>query len=549
MSLKAEAIPEVPVDTERIAHAALPPDNLCLAIRDRIGMIYRDNQFQPLFATRGQPAECPWRLALVCILQFAENLSDRQAANAVRTRIDWKYLLSLSLEDTGFHYSVLSEFRSRLVNGEGEHFLFEALLNHLKASGLLKARGQQRTDSTHVLAAIRALNRLECVGETLRHTLNSLADVAPDWLLAHSSVDWVERYGHRVEDYRLPAGEQKRVAYAEVIGADGLLLLEAIDGTDTPTWLQTLPAVDLLRQVWQQNYRVEAGRAYWRSAEQLPASREFIGSPYDPEARYTKKRSTSWVGYKVHFTETCATDLPHLITQVDTTPATTTDDAVVSAVHQQLDARQLLPETHLVDGGYSTAAQVLASQHVYGIDLFGPARANYHWQARAGNGFAVQDFAIDWEQQQAVCPVGKTSISWTPAFDNRGRAVIKVKFSLKDCRKCRCHAQCTRAPRRGLSIRPEPEYRTLQATRDRQKTEAFATRYAQRAGIEGTISQAVRAFDLRRSRYLGQAKTHLQHVLTALAINLVRVVDWLCGYPIATTRQSRFVTLIRTASS
>ena len=182
MSLKPEAIPEVPVDTERIAHAALPHDNLCLAMRDHIGMIYRDSQFQALFATRGQPAECPWRLALVCILQFAENLSDRQAANAVRTRIDWKYLLSLSLEDTGFHYSVLSEFRSRLVNGEGKHCLFEALLNHLKASGLLKAHGQQRTDSTHVLAAIRALNRLECVGETLRHTLNSLADVAPDWL-------------------------------------------------------------------------------------------------------------------------------------------------------------------------------------------------------------------------------------------------------------------------------------------------------------------------------------------------------------------------------
>ena len=160
MSLKPEAIPEVPVDTERIAHAALPPDNLCLAIRDRIGMIYQDSQFQALFATRGQPAECPWRLALVCILQFAENLSDRQAANAVRARIDWKYLLSLSLEDTGFHYSVLSEFRSRLVNGEGEQVLFEALLDHLKTSGLLKARGQQRTDSTHVLAAIRALNRL-----------------------------------------------------------------------------------------------------------------------------------------------------------------------------------------------------------------------------------------------------------------------------------------------------------------------------------------------------------------------------------------------------
>ena len=304
MSLKSEEVPEVPVDTARIAHAALAPDNLCLAIRDRIGIVYRDSQFQSLFPTRGQPAECPWRLALVCILQFAENLSDRQAANAVRARIDWKYLLSLSLEDTGFHYSVLSEFRSRLANDEGERVLFETLLDSLKTSGLLKTRGQQRTDFTHVLAAIWALNRLECVGETFRHALNSLAEVASDWLVVHSSADWVERYGHRVEDYRLPAGEQKRVAYAEVIGADGVFLLAAINGTNTPAWLRTLPAVELLRQVWQQNYDIEAGHAGWRSAEQIPASREFIGLPFDPEARYTKKRSTSWVGYKVHLTET-----------------------------------------------------------------------------------------------------------------------------------------------------------------------------------------------------------------------------------------------------
>jgi transposase len=175
MSLKPEPIPSVPEPTARLAHIVCPKGNVCLWIGEELSAVFQDELFDSFFPRRGQPAEAPWRLALVTVLPFVEGLSDRQAAEAVRTRIDWKYALRLELEDRGCDFSVLCEFRARLLQGNGEALLFEALLRSAKERGWLKARGRQRTDSTHVLAAIQTLSRLECVAETLRHALNVLA--------------------------------------------------------------------------------------------------------------------------------------------------------------------------------------------------------------------------------------------------------------------------------------------------------------------------------------------------------------------------------------
>jgi transposase len=171
-----------------------------MRLRDELGTLFDDELFTPVYAVEGQPAIHPWQLALVSVMQFAENLSDRQAADAVRARIDWKYALGLDLSDEGFHYSALSEFRTRLVDGGIERVLLDTLLERCRERGWLKARGRQRTDSTPVLGAVQALNQLELVGETLRHTLNVLATVAPDWLKAQVPPDWYARYGERIED-------------------------------------------------------------------------------------------------------------------------------------------------------------------------------------------------------------------------------------------------------------------------------------------------------------------------------------------------------------
>src|ERR671912_993036 len=183
MSMRPRPSHEVPAMTAQVARAAFSKGCLAIRVRDALGELFDDGQFVGLFGVRGRPALSPARLALVSVLQFAEGLSDRQAADAVRGRIDWKYALGLDLADPGFDFSVVCESRARLVAGGLEQTLLDAMLARFRERGLLRARGRQRTDSTHVLAAVRAVNRLESVGETLRAALNALATVAPDWLV------------------------------------------------------------------------------------------------------------------------------------------------------------------------------------------------------------------------------------------------------------------------------------------------------------------------------------------------------------------------------
>jgi transposase len=541
MSLHPQPVPAIPEETARVAHAAFPRDNVYLRMRDEVGSIFADDAFGDLFPQRGQPAEAPWRLALVTILQYVEDLSDRQAADAVGSRIDWKYLLSLELTDCGFDSTVLSEFRTRLVTGTAEQRLLDALLSVCRERKWLKARGRQRTDATHVLARVRAVNRLECVGETLRHALNSLAIAAPEWMQTHCPAEWIERYGRRVDDYHLPKKKEDRQAYAEVIGADGHALLAEIYAPQAPGWLRQIPAVETLRRVWVQQFYLNAGGVHWRTEKEgIPPSVLFISSPYDVEAHYAKKHTTSWVGYKVHVTETCDDQAPHLITHVETTAGPVADGEATPRIHQALERKSLLPHVHIVDTGYLDAELLVTSQRDYGVELLGPTRADYRWQAQAAKGFDANHFQIDWEQQQAICPNGCRSSSWTPAIDSRTNEVVKIKFSVKDCQPCPSRIDCTRAKRRTLTVRRQDHHLALQAARTRETTEAYATEYARRAGVEGTLSQGTRAYGLRRARYIGEAKTALQHLLTAVAINFVRMANWLMAKPLAKTRVSAF---------
>jgi transposase len=545
MSLHSHTVYQIPDTTRRVAHAAFPNGTLCLQIADALGPIYEDHQFADLFPRRGQPAEAPARLALVTVLQFVEGLSDRQAADAVRGRIDWKYALGLELTDSGFDHTVLSEFRTRLVAGYAALRLLDTLLERLRTLGLLKPRARQRTDSTHVLAAVRMLNRLERVGETLRAALNSLAMVAPSWLRVVTPPAWYDRYGRRVENYDLPKTEAARKALATAIGIDGRTLLDTIDAATKHRWLRDIPAVQTLRRVWAEQYIDDGGPLVWRDVQAMPSPAELIASPYDTEARYSTKRGAEWVGYKVHFTETCAEDTPHVIVNVETTPATTPDDHMVNVIHTSLASRELLPAEHLVDKGYTDSHVLVDSQRDHAVTIIGPVAEDPSWQARAGAGFDKSQFLVDWEHQVVTCPAGKQSISWLPNTYPKNGMVWEVRFARKDCTPCPHRAQCTKAKKepRLLGLQAREEYEALQAARRRQTTEAFRQQYAARAGIEGTHEQAIRRCGLRRSRYMGLAKTYLQHVITATAINLMRVAAWLEGTPPVKTRRSAFAAL------
>jgi len=544
MSLQPHASYPIPEDTQRVARAAFPHGNIYMQVADSVGSIYHDTQFAVLFPTRGQPADAPARLALATVLQFAEGLSDRQAADAVRSRIDWKYVLGLELTDPGFHHTVLSEFRTRLVAGEAAQLLLDALLTLAQARGLIKVRGRQRTDSPPVLAAIRVLNRLERVGETLRAALNNLAVVAPAWLQTLAPPEWYDRYSHRVENYHFPKTEAARQAFAEVIGADGQRLLQAIDAAIEQSWMREIPAIQTLRHVWAEQYVEVNGTLSWREVKDMPSPAELIASPYDPEARYSTKREVEWVGYKVHLTETCETATPHLIVHVETTPATTPDDHMVESVHAALAEHGLLPAEHLVDKGYTDSQVLVESQRTYGVTLIGPVADDPSWQARAGTGFDTSPFLVDWDRKVVTCPMGKQSISWLPNTDKHGMT-WEVRFARKDCTPCPHRAKCTRAKKepRLLGLQDREPYEALQEARQRQTTEAFRQQYAPRAGIESAHAQGIRRCGLRQARYVGLAKTHLQHLATAAALNFVRLGEWLTGTPRAKTRCSPFAAL------
>jgi hypothetical protein len=273
---------------------------------------------------------------MVCVLQAMEQMSDREAADAVRTRVDWKYALALPMADAGFHHSVLEEFRRRLMVDDRAMSLLEAVLAAADAAGLTRRGGRARTDSTHVIADLRRLCRWELIGETVRLALDEIAGMAPGWLGPRIRPGWEERYGRRVEASRLPKGEDARWVWAEQVAADGGLILADIAGDPDAAWLTNLPQVNALASIWQQQCVVDADGVWHVRKECLLAGADRILSPHDPEARWSTKRSTTWEGYKFHTTEGCDDDLPHLITDVQTTAATTTDVVMLETVQADL---------------------------------------------------------------------------------------------------------------------------------------------------------------------------------------------------------------------
>jgi transposase len=545
MTMRPRYIPDVPEETAQVAKAAFRKGNRYMQMRDELGTLFSDEQFTDLFPNVGQLAQSPWRLALVTVMQFAENLTDRQAADAVRGRIDWKYALSLELTDDGFDFSVLSEFRQRLIANGAEARLFEIMLVGFQEQKLLKSRGKQRTDSTHILGSVRELNRLECVGETLRAALNELASEMPDWVKAVVPMAWYDRYSRPFSEYRLPQKEEERLELGEQIGRDGIYLLTQIYAETSPPTLRHLTQVEALRRIWVlQYYTDEDDQTRWRRKGNTPPGEHILTSPYDTDVRLSKKRGSEWTGYKVHLTETCDDDTPHLVTHVETTLATTADNDVVDPIHTELERKNCLPDQHLVDGGYTSGKAVVDIQTQYHIDLLGPMRANNGWQAKSEVGFDISHFHIDFKQRTVTCPQGHITKQWHERPGSRGKPAIHAKFTTKTCRHCPLRQRCTTSKTgRQVTFIPEAEFRALQAARAREQTDEFKESYKKRAGVEGTISQAVGVLGMRRTRYRGLDKVHLQHLMTAAAMNLMRVLDWLSGKQRATTRKSAFARL------
>ena len=358
--------------------------------------------------------------------------------------------------------------------------------------------------------------------------------------------EWFARYGARIEDTRLPRGETAREEFAERVGDDGFLLLKLISA-HLPDLLK-LEKVQTLQKLWERHYsRRETGEVGWRKNADLARAATAIESPYDIEARHSNKRGFSWTGYKVYLSETCDQDSPRLITNVHTTVATTQDVACTTEIQESLAGKNLLPSRHFVDAGYVDAGLLVESTENYNIELFGPTRFNPSWQSRTG-GYDAARLVVDWDQQTAMCPENQKSVYWHEFQTNErySRRIVKVKFKVEDCLNCLNRTKCVKTETktaRQLTLPIRPLYEALAATRKMLSTENGQREYRNRAGIEGTLSQAVRRGNFRKSKYRGLQKTHLQKTTVAAGINLLRTINFLNDQPIAKTRTSRFAKL------
>lgn len=530
MSVHLTPFPVLPEDTARLARAVFKrKGNVYLTIGDQLGPLFDSIDFAALYAADGKPAVSPNLLALVLVFQFMENLPDRETADAVRSRIDWKYALHLPLADTGFDDSVLSEFRERLIEHATGLPMFEAVLRRLQELGLLRKGGKQRTDASYVLGATQVLQRVQLVAETMRLALEALAADQPEWLRRVALPHWYERYSLVLTGFRLPRSKEKQEALALAIGRDGFYLLDALTVAAVPAATHQSAAVQLLTQVWQQQFEQHDDGLRWRPKAARPPAAQLIATPHDPAVRYSTHGSHAWEGYQTHWTETCDADQPHLITHVATPAATTVDVELVPEIHTALAKLRLLPAEHFVDNGYTSATNLLDSWRRYGVRLIGPIGPGGNWQASLPDGITLDQFQLDWQHQRATCPQGKPSQRWIDYRAADGTCWSQIQFAKTDCAACPVRERCTKSTKEGRSLRVNAHHPLMQAARQYQTTPEFEQEYALRAGIEGTISAAVRTHGARRSRYRGQAKTYLQALLTAIAINVKRSALWLMG--------------------
>jgi transposase len=544
--LRRTKVGPVPEDTAAAARASFKrKPNVYMQFADTFGAEFDFTDFSELYSELGQSAIHPVRLLLLLMVAFLEGLSDKQVTEALAARIDLKYLLALPLDHPGYDASVLTEMRDRLIKGNLDSLLFDRILEFAEKSQLLKAT-KQRTDSTIILSAARRLTRLELVIETLTHALDVVSEVVPR-LVAQVAASFEQRKAYEISGFqlRLPKKETDLIALADSVGRDGVRLLEALDSSPQAELLNDIDAIKTLRLVWAQQFRKDDDHGLkFRKPDELPSSADQVASPHDEDARFTAKRNEVKFGYSVHITETCTQGVPRLITNVLTTPATVGDTTSLPAIERSLRSRGLGPDEHLVDAGYTKAEYMLKTLEQYGTEIIGPLRRSTTWQTSRSDGFDPSKFRIDWDAETVECPEGKTSKSWR----TRKSGSFEVRFDRKDCVTCPVRENCTKSEKLGrvLELKPRPLHSFIASQREYQKSDEFRRRYAPRAGVEGTMRR-IKEQDVGRSRYFNLARTQLQQLFVAGAINAIRILRHICGTPLAETRRRAFARLMAAA--
>lgn len=520
MCLKPKEPWPMPKETYEIGAKILAPDSVYKLVGDELFNQFSEADFADLYPEEGKPGYSPVILGFVSIFQYLEKYPDRQAAEALRMRMDWKYALHLPLDYAGFDFSVLSEFRDRLLKHQAERRIFDRLVEAFHAKGLIKERGKQRTDSMAMLTKVRRLSRLELVVESLRLAVGAVLKKDRTWGEAVIPPDWEERYGERFVMQRHTREEWE--GYDRTVGEDGQWFLARLESEGAPAELKNLPEVQVLKTVWAQQFQQETGKIVYQPSVSYDGHTQ-IQSPHDPQARYSKKRIQEWVGGKVQATETDDEGYPHIITDIAGTCSSLTDYEALSPIQDRLAERNCLPLQQYVDSGYMSGPNLEHSQ-AKTIDLIGPAQAVVSKQTKLPDGITTDQFALDLTNKQATCPAGHTIDYYDEQQDK-----VRFYFPPEVCHPCPLRPRCCTG-KGGRTICVGQTYPLLQQARQRQKTEVFKKDYHKhRSGVEGCLSALARGNGLRVSRYIGHPKRNVQALFGGSAANLKRVARWLAG--------------------
>ncbi len=494
--------------------------------------LFRERILPKLFALRakldslycednGRPAIDPVLLAGVTLLQFMERVPDRVAAGHVVFHLGWKYALDLELTYGGFHPTVLVYFRDRLEQRGAERVIFDGVLELLIEMGLVKRKGKQRLDSTHILGYVKEMSRLECAVETLRLALEALEQALPS---AERPEFWGALWALYVQsevDWRL--GKAERQSRYRQCGRDMEELLEWTKGKGAE--FSELEAIKLLRRVFEEQFEVVDGEVH-PNLKRPPRS---VQNPHDPDAHFADKRKTKWVGYKVHVVETVDPSRPakvkgeageNFIVEIVTSEAAQDEMAgLAQAVEEEAEHHEMKPEALYADAGYVTE-RTLSEAEGSEIELLGPTRPDPH-----PGPYNADAFSVDIEAQQAICPQGNPSTQWSRIRDTyMGTQYYRIEWG-GQCDRCPVQKQCTRSKSGRRILVVGMRHDLVEKRREEMKQADFSKKMHPRNGVEGTLSELVRGHGLRRTKYRGFSRVRLSHYMMGAACNVKRYLN------------------------
>lgn len=488
------------------------------AYRVALNALYCDNN--------GRPAIDPVLLQGVLVLQFIERMPDRQAAEAVQYNTCWKLALNLSLESPSFDPSLLVVFRKRLLTGELESLVFQAVLDRLVKDGWVAKRSKQRLDSTHVCGLLSHMSRLECVRETIRLALEYLERRQ---LLLESWTTLWERYVESKVDHRCTV-ETLKTKFLQA-GKDMCTILEWANTQDVA--IKDAEEIRLAQRVFDENYERDEQGEYQQTRAQPTGA---VHNPHEPQAQWSSKstiKDKTWVGYKTQVAETVQEEpreagepTQNFIAALITQNASESDKPGMAMVLSEQANMGLEPPPVLyVDGAYVCGPSLHEAQEDV-RELHGPAPAS----PDRGKVFTVEAFDIKVEEQQAICPAGQTSSNCSRLREEKtGKVDYRFEWNNTLCGACPRRAECIAATQTHRTLVVGEYHTLLQARRREMLTEAFKLDMHHRNGIEGTQSELIRGYGLRHARYRSLAKTRLQNYLIGAACNLrrwFRRVQW-----------------------